>query len=482
MFCNIISREFLQSIYLFQILIMKTFFLNLYSRLNSIVFVLILIIIGVLFIVYPKEKISQDEKRLLKQFPIITQKNLFSGKYFKDIDLYYSDNFIYRNEIIEIASELKKFKGIKNDEIQYFTKSKVLPQSTVIKTNKPISKIEENDEKDTETAIDSISNDIANETYENINSVIVYKKKAIQIFSGSQKRLSNFATLVAKYKANLGPNVSVYCMAIPVGSDFNLPSSFKKDREKTSINYLYSNMNSSIKCVNAYDELKKHQNEYIQFNTDHHWTGRGAYYAYLAFCNSAGINPLSIDKFEIKKINNFLGTLYYYTRSEDLKQNKDYVEYFKIPNATKATYFNENLSSEKGTKLYAEYAKGGNSYGVFLGGDYPLMRIKSDVKNGQKILIIKDSYGNAFTPFLCAHFEEVFVVDYRYLKFNIKTIMKKYGINNLIFAHNLFVLNSSFTTSQEFKFLNSNFSFKPSKNEPNKIKNDTLVNPKNENK
>lgn len=461
---------------------MKTIFLNLYSKLNSIVFVFILIVVGVLFIIYPKEKISQDEKRLLKQFPIITQENLFSGEYFKDIDLYYSDNFIYRNEIIEVASEFKKLKGIKNDEIQYFNKSKILQQSTLIKNDNSNSINRKNYEIVIETPKDSISNEVANEAYENINSVIVYKKKAIQIFSGSKKRLNNFATLVAKYKTELGPNVTVYCMAIPVGSDFNLPPSFKKDREKNSINYLYSKMNSSIKCVNAYDELKKHQDEYIQFNTDHHWTGRGAYYAYLAFCNSAGIIPLTIDKFEIKKINNFLGTLYYYTRSEDLKQNKDYVEYFKIPNVTKATYFDENLTSEKGTKLYAEYAKGGNSYGVFLGGDYPLMRIKSDVKNGQKILIIKDSYGNAFTPFLCSNFEEVFVVDYRYLRYNIKTIMKKYGINNLIFAHNIYVINSAFTTSQEYKFLNSNFSSKTIKKEPNKMKKDSLVNPNNENK
>ena len=455
---------------------MKTFFLNTYSKLNSFVFVIILITVGVLIIVLPKEKISQDEKRLLTRFPVLTQENLFSGKYFEDIDLYYSDNFIYRNEFIEIASEFKNFKGIKNEEIQYFTKSKALPQSTVIKTNIPFSKVEIS----TKISKNPSPRDTTNAAYDNINSVIVYKKRAIQIFNGSKKRFGNFASLVTKYKNVLEPNVNVFCMAIPVGSDFNLPPSFKKDSEKTIINYLYSKMNPTIKCVKAYDELEKHQNEYIQFNTDHHWTGRGAYYAYLAFCNSAGIEPLTIDKFEIKKINNFVGTLYYYTRSEDLKQNKDYVEYFKIPNATKTTYFNENLSSEKGTKLYAEYARGGNSYGVFLGSDYPMMRIKSDVKNGQKILIIKDSYGNAFAPFLCSHFEEVFVVDYRYLKYNIINIIKKYGINNLIFAHNVFVLNSSFTTYQESRFLNSNFSLKLSKTEPTNPIKDTILNKKDE--
>ncbi|WP_396209280.1 DHHW family protein [Flavobacterium sp.] len=458
---------------------MKIYFISFYSKLNSFLFVLILIIVGLLFIVLPKEKISENEKRVLKQFPDFTKVNLFSGKYFEDIDLYYSDNFIFRNTIIEMASEIKKYKGIKNKEIQYFTKTKAINKLTK-NTGKSINFVTSDDEKIKNVENSSTIIDTTSEAYNNINSVIVYKRKAIQIYSGSKKKLSSFASLVSKYKTALGSNVTVFCMALPVGSDFNLPNSFKKDREKTSINYLYNVMNPSIKCVYAYEELEKHQNEYIQFNTDHHWTGRGAYYAYLAFCKSAGLEPLPIDKFEIKKINNFLGTLYYYTRSEDLKKNKDYVEYFKIPNRTKATYFDEKLISEKRTLLYAEYARGGNSYGVFLGGDYPLMHIKSDVKNGQKILIIKDSYGNAFAPFLCAHYEDVYIVDYRYLKYNIKSIMKKFDINNIIFAHNLFVLNSSYTTFQESKFLNSNFISNPAKPQQVVVKKDTLTNNKNE--
>jgi hypothetical protein len=175
---------------------MKTFFSNIYSKLNSFVFVIILITVGILIIVLPKEKISQDEKRVLTRFPVLTQENLFSGKYFEDIDSYYSDNFIYRNEFIDIATEFKKFKGIKNEEIQYFTKSKASPQSTVIKTNIPqISKAVVNDEIDTETVKDSMSSDFSNEAYENFNSVIVYKKRAIQIFSASKKRFSRKKSL-----------------------------------------------------------------------------------------------------------------------------------------------------------------------------------------------------------------------------------------------------------------------------------------------
>lgn len=420
-----------------------------FLKLNSTIFVLILIFVSILFFIMPKHKISQDEKRVLTQFPEFNTGDLFSGKYFKTIDLYYSDNFIYRNEFIEIASLIKRNKGIKNNEIQYFTNSK----SSSLK--KGIAKDEKRSK--TTSSKDILATESVDDIYENIKSVIVYKKKAIQIFNGSNYALSNFASLVKKYKDELGPSVSVFCMAIPIGSDFNLPSAFKKDREKIGIDHLYSVMDPSIKCVYAYEELRKHQKEYIQFNTDHHWTGRGAYFAYLAFCKTAQIKPLAPEKFEIKRIDNFLGTLYYHTRSEDLKDNLDYVEYFKLRNTTKTTYFNENLTKEYAGQLFAETAKGGSSYGVFLGSDYPLMKVKTDQKNGKKILIIKDSYGNAFSPFLCAHYEEVYIVDYRYFKSNIKNLIKKYGINNLLFAHNMYVLNSTFTISQELNFLTSNF-------------------------
>jgi hypothetical protein len=139
--------------------------------------------------------------------------------------------------------------------------------------------------------------------------------------------------------------------------------------------------------------------------------------------------------------------------SESLKKNKDSVEYFKIPNKTKAYYFMEGMTKSQSTSLLSERARGGNSYGVFLGADFPLMRIVSDVKNGKKILQIKDSYGNAFAPYLPTLFEEVFVVDYRYFKGSIKDLVKKYGITDVIFTHNIFVINSRYTAKREGQLL-----------------------------
>jgi len=430
-------------------------------KINSILFFTIIFIGGTLFFLLPKEKISEREKRKLSQLPALNLKNIFSGKFESEFDNYYNDNFIFRNHFITIANHIKENFGIKNNEIRLYSKprnikKKIKKTDFVLKDSVQDSNGLKPSEITNETNNES-NNDIDSESnnYENIKSVIVFKKRAIQIFGGSKKMMSKFASMIYKYKTEINGIKNIYCMAIPVGSDFYLPPKFSKTNEQNSIRYLYQNMDTSIRCVNAYDELANHKSEYIQFNTDHHWTGRGAYYAYQAFCKTAGFNYLPIEKLQRKVIKNFLGTLYYYTLSESLKENIDSVEYFKIPNLTKAYYFNEGISNAKPTKLYAEYARGGNSYGVFLGSDFPLMKIVSDIKNGRKILQIKDSYGNAFAPFLPAHFEEVYIIDYRYFNGNIKELIKKYGITDIIFSHNIYVINSSFTTFRETKMLNS---------------------------
>jgi hypothetical protein len=433
-----------------------------WAKLNSVLFFILIFCTGILFFTLPKKLVSESEKRKLSQLPIVNLQNILSGKLEHEFDNYYDDNFILRSDIIGLANLIKENFGIKSDEIRYYNKPKtfkskrnksvknipVFDDSTkIFKDFKSVEKVDQPNE------ISDQEIEVENDEYQNIKSVIVFKNRAIQIFGGSKKNMAKFASMVLRYKTEIEGIKNVYCMAIPVGSDFYLPSKFSKTNEQNSIDFLYKSMDTSIHCVRAYDELSNHKNEYIQFNTDHHWTGRGAYYAYQAFCKTAGIEYLDKDKFQRKVIKNFLGTLYYYTLSKSLKENTDSVEYFKIPNQTKAYYFNEGFSNAKATKLYAEYARGGNAYGVFLGADFPLMKIVSDVKNGRKILQIKDSYGNAFAPFLSAHYEEVYIVDYRYFEGNIKELVKKYGITDIIFSHNLQVVNSSYTTFRESKML-----------------------------
>jgi hypothetical protein len=65
-------------------------------------------------------------------------------------------------------------------------------------------------------------------------------------------------------------------------------------------------------------------------------------------------------------------------------------------------------------------------------------------KNGRKILMVKESYGNAFAPFLINNYEKVIVVDQRYYTGNLIELIKYEGINELLFINNIFAAHTPF--------------------------------------
>ena len=407
----------------------------------SILFLSIIYLGGLLFIILPHDKVSVNEKRSLSPFPILTSNNYLTGKYTDSIDFYYSDNFLFRDHLIALSNKLKEKRGIKNLDIKIYTKNE--KAGNLIEKNKI-----ENNIKAADT-INILNND--NE-YQNIKSVIVYKNRALQMFSGSKKVAASFSKLMGEYKLTF-PDVNVYCMAVPVGGDFYLPNNINKNNEIKFIDALYASLVNGVIPIRAYESLKPHYKEYLQFNTDHHWTGRAAYYAYEAFCNTIGISQVPMEKLNRKVIKGFLGTLYYYTLSPELKNNKDSVEYFKIPYETKTVYYTKNSTTPVKGNLYADSARGGNSYGVFLGGDFPLIKIVSSIKNNKKILVLKDSYGNAFVPYLASHYEEIYVIDYRYYEGGVKNLVKNNNITDILFAHNVFMFNTNYTIVKQRNFL-----------------------------
>ena len=54
-----------------------------------------------------------------------------------------------------------------------------------------------------------------------------------------------------------------------------------------------------------------------------------------------------------------------------------------------------------------------DQYTTFLGGDMPIIKFKTDVKNGEKLVIVKESFGNAFSTWAINNYEEVYVIDPR---------------------------------------------------------------------
>ena len=64
-------------------------------------------------------------------------------------------------------------------------------------------------------------------------------------------------------------------------------------------------------------------------------------------------------------------------------------------------------------------------------------------ETGRKICVFKESYGNAFVPFLADSFDEIYVIDIRYFGRNAVEYIKENGITDVLFLNNAFAANTN---------------------------------------
>ena len=74
---------------------------------SLVIFFLITVALGVLFFILPKKEESALEQRKLASFPEFTFENLWSGDFTSGLNLYYSDNFVFREELVKAKFALE---------------------------------------------------------------------------------------------------------------------------------------------------------------------------------------------------------------------------------------------------------------------------------------------------------------------------------------------------------------------------------------
>ena len=132
-------------------------------------------------------------------------------------------------------------------------------------------------------------------------------------------------------------------------------------------------------------------------------------------------------------IDGYVGTMYMYTESVNLLNDPEQFVYYKPSNEYTVNYYDTAYNFDMTFPLFVKMPVG-SSYSTFMGGDAKIVRIETDCKNGRKLLIFKDSYGNAEVPFYTGSFEEIYVCDMRYFDLNAVNFIKEQGITDLLFT------------------------------------------------
>ena len=391
-------------------------------------------LLGLCWFIRPTE--SETEKRELTKFPTFTIESFLSGEFTDQVSLWYADTFPGREGFIKAYHGIQSLFGIRGEQFQQGDMGDDIPDGPM----------------DPNTPVDRPTN--GGEGGEQVGGYYLVGDTAYEQYAFSQANAQTYASLMNKAATTLEGKANLYDLIVPLHYSFAL-SAEVQDQHKLpdagqAIDYMYSGMNDNVHTVNAYAALMAHKDEYIYFRTDHHSTATGAYYAYEAYCKAAGITPTPLSSYEKMTFGGFLGTLYSKTgQPAAMGANPDSVEAY-VPKGTNDEYiYDENGGDRtryrggvvrKDTDSF--YAAAASKYNCFLMGDHPLIEIHNENvsadRKGTTVLLVKESYGNAFAPFLVDSYEYVYVVDYRYYKGGtLGQLVADKGVDDVIFLNNV---------------------------------------------
>jgi hypothetical protein len=444
----------------------------------------VLVILGAISLFDRDKTVSLVENRKLASKPVFSWSALFKGTYIQNLETYYADTFPFRDNLLSVNKKLNRFYYYSGGNDNYLAISynggaekggealhtaeqaaseaagettTAAGETTASAAASETSSAETTTATETEKPDPEIALPGENQATA-IGTIIVVGDNAMDIPTATYSVIDKYAAAVNDLAAAMGSGVQTYSLVTPNSGEFYSPESFHtgSHSQKDMIEYCYGKMDESVKTVDAYSALREHADEYLFFRTDHHWTALGAYYAYTAFCKSAGFEAVPLSDFQTGTYENFLGSMYTYTsgyaQSDALKKHPDTLTYYLPIHETHAKYYADTTLTN-GVAVSVVYTKlsdsVSNKYLCFIGGDTPICVIDTDVGNGKTCMVLKESYGNAFIPFLTSHYSKIIVVDPREFnhgskpKLNVAAFGKSQGVNDLIVINYPFMINNT---------------------------------------
>lgn len=435
-------------------------------RVNILLFSIVLglgFVISFMLPLRPTE--SENEKRELSKFPKFSWQALLSGEYFDGIGIWYSDTFPGRDGFIALNHSVQELYigrqqvlilgaveiGDEIPDIPSAPGGKTLSVPESDDTPAPAMPLPESEptKPDVSQEPEPPVIEAAGDT-QHFSAVLLAGDAAYEYYNFSQSDAETYVSAVSRAADELSDTAAVYDIIIPTSIGITLPDSLKKeassDDQAEAIDYMYGSMSSNVKTVNIFDILMHHRDEYIYFRTDHHWTALGAYYAYTEYCACAGLTPLPLEHFETVTDEGYLGSFFSSaSQASALSSNPDTLTAY-IPQCDNTMMMTQRdgqtieWSLVNDPKIYSA----GMKYSVFIGGDNPYTVItNNDRTDDSSVAVVKESFGNAFVPFLVEHYKTVYVIDYRYWDGDLTDWAKETDVENVIFMNNISATRSS---------------------------------------
>lgn len=367
------------------------------------VFLALIFGLAVLNTVKADKEFSESENRFLAQRPKLSIVAIFDGSFEKDTEKYITDQFIGRDGFISVKTQSEHALQKQESNGIYFGKDGYLLEKQ---------------------ELDSEEEALLN------------------------KNLERIGNLINAQSAKLGEGRAV-AMLVPTSAailkDKLPPFAFNYNQLK-AFDTVYNAIPQGA-YIDVAAVLDEHDDEYIYYKTDHHWTTDGAFYAYQAYCDYVGLEGISYNDFEIKSVtDDFYGTIY---SKANLLQTKPDKIYRYTPNMPLSYTVDYNMGQKTSDSLYEEeFLLKRDKYSYFLGGNNAVVKITSSNKNGKTLLVLKDSFAHSIAPFLANEYENVIMLDLRYYNGKVSEFITQNAVTDLLVLYNFATLYTDKTITQ----------------------------------
>ncbi len=436
--------------------------------------------VGVWSLVDRDATTSEIENRELASKPAFSWSGLLDGSYISELETYYSDTFPGREILLKANQTLNKFYyfsgSSKNNLLvvdftndvgeggQALEPTQPEQSQTPEEPQEPEALPQEQPSQQEQTPQTEPEPEKETPNYDDMEvtsagSIIILGTMALDIPTATDSIIERYAEAVNNIYEAIGDSTRIISLVTPNSGQFYSPTDYHTGShdQKAMIDLCYSKMNDGVLTVDAYSILEQHADQDIYFRTDHHWTALGAYYAYTEFCKTAGFDAIALQRFDSGTYDRFVGSMYTYTsqypQGAVLKENPDKLTYYLPIVDTKASFY-ADADVENSVAYYCEVVNPNlsdnesNKYMCFMSGDHPAALITTDVE-GPVCLVLKDSYGNAFLPFLTSHYSKIYVIDPR--EFNqdgkpsldLISYVDQHEIDDVILVNYPFMINNA---------------------------------------
>lgn len=439
-----------------------------HSKLYILTVALLMAAYTVVFVALPRPAYSPLEKRELAHRPRATVRSVVSGAWADSVNLWFADTQPFRDHFITYAMAVKQLFAVKaggERNITFHAATRDLPggeQSATVHTDEP---------DDTLHAYENRITALEKAKVANAGIIIVGtgpRVRALMGFGGGRHGGEAYAEACNTY-ARAFPQARVYCMVIPTAAAYYLPREAAdcSRPQLPTLRHIEEKLDTAVTFVNIYNVLGRHAREPIYLRTDHHWAPLGAYYAARELCRAARVpfRPLSdTSYYERHVVHRFVGTMYAYSKDISVKEApEDFVYWTPRRARYQTTYTNYDIDARYQpvaehrpleAAFFAHYRDGSTgAYCTFMGGDTKIAVVRTDAPNRRRLMILKDSFGNALPGYLFYSFAEIHIIDARYFTRNMRQYVRENQITDIVFANNIFEANAKKKARDFIRFL-----------------------------